>query len=262
MNLDANVQKIIFAVLRRWKLVVLFALIGALVGYFYTANFTKLTYSSKVEFFAYASDSNDDIASSGANSSEAVRTSNTSKMNYAMRMLDTYIEIMQTNKFLEDLVIDLNETNSSNYEIGDVLDTMEIEAVEDTAMFKVTVTTGDAELSYRIAKQLETSVPKMMKEKNNGLVRSSVEDRAQRATTAGSKDYPKKMLIAALAGAVLAVAYIVLRTLLDVRIKSGEELTEKYSIPVLGAIPNFEARLLQSSQTAKGVSDYVKKTEE
>ena len=54
MNLDANVQKIIFAVLRRWKLIVLFALIGALVGYFYTANFTTLTYSSKVEFLAYA----------------------------------------------------------------------------------------------------------------------------------------------------------------------------------------------------------------
>ena len=183
-------------------------------------------------------------------------------MNYAMRMLDTYIEIMQTNKFMEMLVDDLNETYNANYDTSTVAGTMEIEDVESTAMFKITVTTEDPELSYRIANQLETTVPKMMKEKNNGLVRSSVEDRAVKATTAGSKNYSRKMLIAALAGAVLAAAYVILRTLLDVRIKSGEELTEKYSIPVLGSIPNFEARLYQTSQSAKGVSAYVKKTEE
>lgn len=261
MNLDANVQKILFAVLRRWKMIVLFALIGALIGYFYTANFTQLTYSSKVEFLAYATDGNDDMASSTNANGEIVRSSNTSKMNYAMRMLDTYIEIMQTNKFAETLVDDLNETYNSNYDTSTVVGTMEITNVESTAMFKITVTTNDAELSYRIAKQLETTVPRMMKDKNNGLVRSSVEDRAVKATSAGSKNYAQKMVIAAIAGAVLAAAYVILRTLLDVRIKSGEELTEKYSIPVLGSIPNFEARLYQTSQSAKGVSDYVKKDE-
>ena len=261
MNLDANVQKILFAVLRRWKLIFVFALIGALAGYVYTANFTNLTYTSRVEFLAYATDSNDDVASSSSASNEYVRSSNTSKMNYAMHMLKTYVEIMQTNAFAEQLVSDLNETYSANYDVSTVLGTMKITTVESTAMFKVEVTTGDAELSYRIAKQLETTIPRMMKNKNNGLVRSSVEDRAVRATSAGSKNYPKKMVIAALAGAVLAAAYVILRTLLDVRIKSGEELTEKYSIPVLGSIPNFESRLLQSSQSTKGVSDYVKKDE-
>ncbi len=258
MNLDANVQKIIFAVLRRWKLIVVFALIGALAGYVYTANFTNLTYTSRVEFLAYATDSNDDVSSSNNTSSEVVRSSNTSKMNYAMHMLQTYVEIMQTNAFAELLVEDLNDTYNANYDISTVMGTMEITTVDSTAMFKIEVTTGDAELSYRIAKQLETTIPKMMKNKNNGLVRSSVEDRAARATSAGSKNYPKKMIIAALAGAVLAAAYVILRTLLDVRIKSGEELTEKYSIPVLGSIPNFESRLYQT-QSAKGVSDYVKK---
>ncbi len=259
MNLDSNVQKILFAIMRRWKLVVLFALIGALAGYFYTANFTKQTFTSKVEFLAYATDGNDDVAAASSNG-EIVRSSNTSKMNYAMRMLDTYIEIMQTNKFAETLSEDMNETYNANYDADTVLGKLEITSVESTAMFKISVTTNDAELSYRIAKQLETTVPRMMKEKNNGLVRSSVEDRAMRSTSAESKNYPKKMMLAALVGAVLAIAYIVLRTLLDVRIKSGEELTEKYSIPVLGSIPNFESRLYQT-QSAKGVSDYVKTSE-
>lgn len=258
MNLDANVQKILFAVLRKWKLIVLFAIIGALAGYFYTANFTTLTYTSTVEFLAYATDGNDDVANTN-NNGEVVRSSNTSKMNYAMHMLDTYIEIMKTNKFANLLVLDMNSTYNANYDVNSVIGSMEIEAVEGTAMFKVTVTTTNADMSYKIAKQLETTVPKMMKNTNNGLVRASVEDRAIRATSAGSLNYPKKMLIASLIGIVLAAGYVVLRTLLDVRIKSGEELTEKYSIPVLGQIPSFEDKLYQASQDAKGAKEYVKK---
>lgn len=257
MNLDANVQKIIFSVLRKWKMIVLFAIIGALVGYFYTANFTTLTYTSSVEFLAYATDGNDDVANT--NNGEVIRSSNTSKMNYAMHMLDTYIEIMKTNKFANQLVTDMNKTYNANYDVGTVLGTMTIEAVESTAMFKITVTTTNADLSYKIAKQLETTIPRMMKNTNNGLVRSSVEDRAIRATSAGSLNYPKKMLLSAMVGVILAVGYVVLRTLLDVRIKSGEELTEKYSIPVLGQIPSFEDKLYQASQDAKGVKEYVKK---
>lgn len=45
MNIDTNVQKIISLLLKKWKIIVLFALIGALLAYFYTANFTTLTYS-------------------------------------------------------------------------------------------------------------------------------------------------------------------------------------------------------------------------
>lgn len=254
MNLDANVQKILFALLRKWKLIVIFAIIGALAGYFYTANFTTLTYSSTVQFLAYATDGKDDIDSSA--STEVVRSSNTSKMNYAIRMLDTYIAIMQTNQFHEDLVKDLNATYNANYTAGTVNGVLQFEPVSDTAMFKVTVTTTDAELSYKIAKQLETTVPKMIKSKNQGLVKATVEDKAIRATSAGSLGYGKKCAIGAMAGIVLVAAYIILRTLLDVRIKTSNELTDKYSIPVLGTIPNFESRGIQAS--IKEVGEYVK----
>ncbi|MBQ3905047.1 MAG: hypothetical protein II744_08735 [Eubacterium sp.] len=97
-----------------------------------------------------------------------------------------------------------------------------------------------------------------MKEKNQGLVRASVEDRAIKATTAGSKGYAKKMLFSTLIAIALSAAYVVLRTLLDVRIKSSDELTEKYNIPVLGSVPNFEGRSI-AANSAKGVEGYVKK---
>ena len=256
MNIDANVQKILFALLRRWHLIVIFAVIGALLGYFYTANFTTLTYTSDVEFLAYATDGNDDVSSS-TSSVEKTRVSNTSKMNYAMSMLPTYIEVFKTDTFAETLAEDMNETYNANYQVDSVAGTLTIDSVSSTAMFHITVTTTSPDLSYKIAKQLETTVPKVMKEKNNGLVRSSVEDKADKATTAQSLGYAKKCLFGAIGGVVIAAAYIILRTLLDVRIRTSEELTEKYSIPVLGAIPNYESRIIQV-QSTKGVNEYVK----
>ncbi len=254
MNIDANVQKILFAVLRRWKLIVIFAIIGALIGYFYTSQYTTLTYSSDVKFLAYATDGNDDIDENST--VNEIRSSNTSKMNYTRSMLPTYITIMQTNEFNSRVVNDLNETYNSNYPANILNGATEVEILNDTAIFKITVTTTDPDLSYKIARQLETTVPKIMKEKNQGLVRASVEDRAVKATTAGNPGYAKKMLFCALIGIALSAAYVILRTLLDIRIKSSDELTEKYNIPVLGSIPNFEGR---GVQTAKGVEGYVKK---
>ena len=265
MNIDANVQKILFSLLRRWKLLVIFALIGVLMGYFYTSHFTTLTYTSNVKFLAYAVDGNDDLGeisqapSSKNNSNEYVRTSNTSKMNYAMKMLPTYVEVMDTTEFMTKVTNALNKKQNSNYAVSTIKNAIKVELVEETAIFNITVTTTNAELSYNIAQQLETSVPQMMKQTNNSLVHASVQDKAVKAASAGSLGYPKKCAIGALIGIVVAAAYVVLRTLFDVRIKSSDELSDKYNIPVLGSIPNFNTgsaqRISTQAQALPSVSE-------
>ncbi|MBR2133242.1 MAG: hypothetical protein IJ851_00860 [Eubacterium sp.] len=253
MNLDANVQKLLMLVLKRWRLILIVALIGTMAAYFYTANFVDLTYTSTVEFLAYTQDAKQDLSDS-TNASQTV--SNTSKMNYAIKMLSTYIELFQTNEFNQTVAEQLNEENGQNYSGGVIKGAVTIETVPDTAMFKITVTTKDADTSYQIAKQLETSIPEKMNNTNNGLVGASVEDSARKATTSEKLGYPKKCAIGFLAGAVLAIAFVILRDLLDVRIKSSDELSERYGVPILGTIPEFEIKAnnnsrLSSRQTGK-----------
>ena len=264
MNLDANVQNILNLVLKRWKLILIVALIGTMVAYFYTANFVTLTYTSNVEFLAYTADTDQELR----DSSTAQQTvSNTSRMNYAIKMLSTYLELLQTNEFYQDVADELNKENGQDYSAAAIKNAVKIEAVKDTAMFKVTVTTEDADTSYQIAKQLETSIPEKMDSSNNGLVTASVEDSARKATTNEKLGYPKKCAIGFLAGAVLAVAFVILRDLLDVRIKATDELSDRYGIPILGTIPEFEIRTgaagrissvasVQKSKEAKEYEEY------
>ena len=239
MNIDANVQKIITLLIKRWKIIILFALLGTLLAYFYTANFTTLTYSSSVEFLAYAQDTQQELSDSTAAAQQA---SNTSKMNYAIKMLDTYIELFKTNEFNQTIATDLNDTYNTSYTAGQIKGAVSYEEVNGTSMFKVTVTTTNADMSYQIAKQLETSIPEKMKNTNNSLVMASVEDTALKASASESLGYPKKCLVGFVAGAVLAAAYIILRDLLDVRIRGNDNLSDRYGIPVLGTIPEFELK--------------------
>ncbi|MDO4364421.1 MAG: Wzz/FepE/Etk N-terminal domain-containing protein [Clostridia bacterium] len=254
MNIDENVRKILVSLLRKWKVIVAFALVGALLGFFYTANFTQLTYTSTVEFLAYAVDTKSEIKGTYT-SPDDTRTSNTSKMNYTTMMLDTYIEIMNTNEFASTVAQELNNRINSSCTGTNIKNAITVEAVEGTAMFVITVTTASNDLSYEIAHQLETEVPNMMKHTNNGLVMASVEDKPIKASAAGSKGYPKKCIIGAVAGIIVACAYIILRNPLDIRIRTSEELVEKYSIPVLGSIPNYEIKSVATTSHAKAIDE-------
>lgn len=245
LNIDENVQKVFTALLKKWKLIIVFALIGAFAAFLFTAKFTTLTYTSTIEFLAYAVDYeeelNDNTSTTESSSSTSVqRTSQTSKMNYAMRMLDTYIEVFSTNNFNQMVADELNKTYGTDYSAGAVKGSISINKVENTAMFYFTVTTTDADLSYHIAQTLETCVPQAMDQTNQGLVQVSVEDAPMKAGAAESMQYPKKCIIGAIAGILLAALYAVLREFLDVRIKGAEDLSGKYDIPVLGSVPEFE----------------------
>lgn len=242
MNIDKNVQKVLMLLLKRWKLLVIFGFIGIMLAYVYTANFTTLTYVSTVQFLSYAVDTQQEFSDS---SMQSQASSNTSKMNYAMKMMDTYIALFETNEFNQKVADDLNESLNTNYSAATVKGATTIESISNTAFFKFTVTTNDADLSYQIAHQLESTVVDVMKSTNNGLVEASVEDKALRPSSSESPGYVKKCAVGFIIGAVLAAAYLILRDLLDVRIKSSDELSERYEIPVLGTIPEFEFKSKQ-----------------
>ena len=128
MNIDENVQKVIKLLLRKWKLLILFMLIGALLAGVYTAKFTTLTYTSSVEFLAAAVDPAHEISDS---TGEVARTSQTSKMNYAMKMIDTYIEIFKTNKFCGKVAGEMNKKYYTNLSPADIKQSFTIETVEN-----------------------------------------------------------------------------------------------------------------------------------
>ena len=116
MNTEIDLQKIMKLVLKKWKLVAIFCLIGALLIGIYSANFATKTYSSSVKFFVYAVETQQELSDSTLARNAA---SNTSKMNYAMQMMETYTEMLNTSEFAKRVANDLNKKYNSNYTYKD-----------------------------------------------------------------------------------------------------------------------------------------------
>lgn len=255
LNIDENVQKIINLLLRRWKLLLVFAVVGAIIAYGYTNQFTTLTYTSSIEFLAYVDDTNQELQENGSTSqtqsADQQRVSQTSKMNYAMKMLDTYIEVFRTTAFNTTVSEYLRDNFGKDVPAGSIKGSTSIEAVEGTSMFKVRVTTTDPENSYKIAQALTVCIPDAMANTNKGLVAASVEDPPLKASSAESMNYPKKCLIGAVAGIALAAVFVILKDMFDIRIKGSEDLGAKYEIPVLGAVPYFDDNVTKSKKSKK-----------
>ena len=242
--MDENIKKTIQLFLKRWKLIVLIGLIGAVAAYFYTANFTTLTYTSSVEFYAYVPEK--ERTANTEEGSVVIPISNTSKMDYAIRMITTYLALLDTNNFCTRAANSLNDRLGSDYSAAFVKGAMA--ATEDTALFTVSVTTTSSQLSYEMADDLSQVIPDFIEESNEQEVLLQVVDAPVVAGAAESLNYPLKCAIGAAAGMVLACAYVFLRDLLDVRVKSGEDLSARYNVPVLGTIPDFEAKTRTSKK--------------
>ncbi len=227
--------------LKKWKILVVFALICAVLAYVYTANFAKVNYTSSIEFFAYVEDSDQElIDSTNLITKDGQKVSETSKINYAMKMLNTYIEIFKTNEFSQMVADEINTTHGTSLTAAEVKKALSCQGIEETAMFTFTVTTHDADLSYNIATALEKCVPQEMQSTNKGLVRASVEDKPLKSVA--TKNYTKSCLLGVVCGLIIAAAYVFLRDFFDIRVKSEEELTERYGIPVIGVIPTFDLK--------------------
>ena len=116
--------------------------------------------------------------------------------------------------------------------------------VGETEMFNVYITHPDPEAAAHLANAVANVAPVEIESIVEGSS-AKIIDYAKVPTSRCSPSYSRSAMLGAVVGAALAVLYVTLRSLLDVRIKEEEDLTALFDLPVLGQIPSF-------TQTANG----------
>ena len=74
----------------------------------------------------------------------------------------------------------------------------------------------------------------------NNMTEKQIIDYAKVPTQRSSPSYSRSAVLGALLGGVLAIIYVTLRSLLDVRIKDEDDINVLFDYPVLGQIPHFD----------------------
>lgn len=224
---EINVLALCKSLLRKAWLIVLCAIVFGVGGYIYTAKCVDPMYKSSILLYVNNSaktDNNDNISSSDLATSQ--------------RLVKTYIIILRSDPVMDKVAANLERSTGKKLSGAAINGMISAGAENDTEVFRVSVSSTDPVLAAEVANSVAAIAPK---EIENVITGSSAKV-VQQATVAGAPYSPNKTrqaAIFAIIGAVLAVAFVLIREFMDVRIKSEEDLAEICDAPILGFIPEL-----------------------
>ena len=225
--MEISLEKLFHLVLEKIWWVVLVTIIGGLVAFSYTAALVQPTYASTIKMMV------------SKNEEAQSNLSDLSYAQYAQSMAKTYIAILNDKDFYRDVA----KKSDLGYKDQQLANMFSFNIVDETAVLEIKVQAHSPRDTKIIADAAAQVIPQRLK----GVYEQATIKQVSGARE-GTKVGPslvRNTALGALLGAVVIVLIIFLRDLLDTRIKTEEDLVERYDLPLLGLIPDF------STNTAK-----------
>ena len=154
----------------------------------------------------------------------------------AQHLADTYMVILKSRSVMGAVA----EQTGLSYTQKELTDMVSAAAVNDTEVFRVTVTCANAQHAAKIANAIADVLPGKLAEV---VVGSSmrVVDRAVVNDQRVSPNYSKMLLLGAVLGVAFSAVVVIVRDLLDDSIRGEDYLQRAYSdIPLLAVVPEGE----------------------
>lgn len=207
---------------KRFWVVLLCAVIVGTSVLVYTVNFVTPGYEASVAIYVNNNSRKDSAAISS------------SDLAVALRLVATYVNIIQSDRVLEKVVAESGLSVTTKQ----LRSMISADAIGETEMFRVSVISPNPELSAQLANAIAKVAPAEISEIIEGSS-AKIIDYAKVPSKPCSPNYFKYTVLGALAGATLAIIALFLQVIMDVRVKTEEDLTRICAIPVLGAIPDL-----------------------
>ena len=222
-GMEIDLQKLLLAFLRKWWLIVAAGILGGVIALYYTANFVTPLYQAKVTIYV-----------NNIKSSQQLESISSSNLSTSQRLVNTYVNIIKSDTVLEKVA----EASGLDITAGRIRSVMSADQVDDTEMFNVIITHADPALAAQIANAVAEVAPGEIGTFVEGSS-AKIVDYAKVPSAPSSPNTRRNCMMGILVGIVVALAYVTIRFLLDVRIKDEEDLNMLFDLPVLAQIPAF-----------------------
>lgn len=222
-GVEIDLQKLLLAYLRKWWLIALCGLVAALGTLYVTVNHITPLYRTGVTVYV-----------NNTRSDQVVEYMSSSNLSASKALVNTYVNIIGSDTVLNKVV----EECQLPYTASQVYSMMTAEQVDDTEIFRVYITHKDPQVAAQVANAIAEVAPGEIEEIVEGSS-TKIIDYAKVPTSRYSPSYRKNTILGGVIGVVVAVLYVTLRYLLDVRIKDSEDIEMLFAIPILGQIPDF-----------------------
>ena len=226
-EIEIDLGRVFRAVMDKAWLVAIVALVCAVVTFVGTFFFITPKYESSAMFY---------VNNSNLSLGDASVSISSGDLSTSRNLVDSYIVILNTRETLVD-VIDYAGASRSYKELREMLSSG---AVNETEIFKVTVTSTDPHESERLANAIAYILPKRIGTIIDGTS-AKVVDSAIVPSSPSSPSYSKNTVIGFLLGFVLSVGLIALREIFDITVRTEEDVNQVCKHPILTAVPDMTA---------------------
>ena len=217
-ELEIDLQRLINALLNKSVLIGIAAVICAVVVFLGTFFFITPQYQSAAMFYV-----NNNSLSLG----EASLSITSADISASRGLVKSYIVILNTRETLNE-VIDYSGVDLTYRKIKDMVTA---ESVDSTEIFRVVVTSPDPQEAEKIASAVAYILPKRISSIIEGTS-AKIVDSAVVASRPSSPSYVKNTVAGFAIGLVLAVVWVVLQVLMDITIRTEEDITQNCKNPV------------------------------
>ena len=230
IEIEISLKDLFSIFVKRLWIIIICAILCGIIAYIYNKNHVVPIYRSEVMFC---------IAPVGQLDSEyneyAKLQMEYQSMLYAKQIINTYVQIFQTNTFKTKLAEDYYENYGKR--INGSVSAYEI---VDTELFKISVISTSKDDAYEAAKQVETTAPETIVEiKDSDSIR--MVDKALKPEFPINNNTNRNTFVGIIFGALLAYGISLLIFIFDRRIRGEEDLKNHYDIPILGGIVDFDS---------------------
>ena len=211
---------------RNAAFIIVITLICAVGSFFITRYFIPKSYTSSIQLYVDTSNDNEN-----QNSYNIL-----SEQTYAQNLVATYIKMLNTNTFYTEL----SEQINNKYTAKQLSEMLSFSSDDKTEIFDVKVTSHSPNDSKLIADAVGEIAPEAISRLKSKATLKIV-DYAQLPTAPSSPSERKNVIIALIAGLIVSVGISLLRAFLDKKMRYNENMTMIGDIPILAAIPKFDA---------------------
>ena len=160
---------------------------------------------------------------------------NINDLNASARLVNTYMEIVKSNTVLQKVA----QSSGYDYTAAQLETMVSTESVQNTEIFYVKVVAKEAFDAQRLANQIAADAPA---EIMNFVEATSVKviDYATLPAGPSTPNVKLNTAIGILLGLILSVLLILLLDMMDVTIRSEEDIKSLVDLPILGVIPTID----------------------
>lgn len=219
-----------FKVLSSSKLyIVLIIAIFVLIGYFYSYYYITPMYRSSATVVLVQNGNSEALVNNDS------ITQNDITLN--QNLLSTYTKIAKSNKVLEQVINKLK----LNISISELSSLINVQAVSNTEVFKISVANKDKVLAASIANELLDTFSKEVQSLYN-MNNVYAMDYAEVSNYPYNINHIKDITIFTVIGFIVSLGIVVIIYLLDTTIKSEKDVEEYSGLSVLSTIPVYQNR--------------------